>query len=305
MDFKEITNKDDWDKKIGASDMAQFLQSWSWGEFQKSLGRKIWRLDFGGSYILAIKMLLPLGKSYLYIPRIKSELGGAALSNLRLLAKQERCIFIKIETVKQDLGSLGFKKTNSVQPGKTLILDLSKSENELLAEMHPKTRYNINLAAKKGVSISEGGSKDLDTFYNLISNTFSRKGLNIYNKNYYQKILETFVGSKIYLAQWQGKVLCANLILRYGDTVTYLHGGSSSEDKNIMAPHLLQWEIIKMAKAEGYKYYDFWGIDEKKWPGVTRFKTGFGGFEIQYAGGFDLPINKLWYLGYKILKKLK
>ncbi len=75
---------------------------------------------------------------------------------------------------------------------------------------------------------------------------------------------------KIYFAEYEGDILCANMMIFYGDTCTYLHGGSSEKHKNIMAPHLLQWEMIKLAKEKGYKYYDFWGIDEKKWPAFKR-----------------------------------
>jgi lipid II:glycine glycyltransferase (peptidoglycan interpeptide bridge formation enzyme) len=111
--------------------------------------------------------------------------------------------------------------------------------------------------------------------------------------------------AKIYFAEYEGKVLCANMMIFYGDTATYLHGGSSSADKNIMAPHLLQWEQIKLAKAKGYKYYDFWGIDEIKWPGVTRFKKGFGGFEVDYGGTWELAITKWKYTLYKLIKRIK
>jgi len=185
------------------------------------------------------------------------------------------------------------------------MLDLHKDEDDLLLEMHQKTRYNIRLARKKGVKLVEGDITDLDVFYNLISDTYNRKNITVYNKEYYKKLMTNFSKAKIFLAKFQDKVLCANLILFYNDTATYLHGGSSQENKNLMAPHLLQWEVIKIAKEQGYKYYDFWGVDEKKWPGVTRFKKGFGGFEVNYPGTFDLITNDPWYCLYKMVKKFK
>jgi len=245
---------------------------------------------------------------------------------LKNLAQAEKSVFLRLELApQQELDLFGFKSVTSVQPAKTLLLDLNKTEEELLAEMHQKTRYNIRLAEKKGVVVRESES-ELDSFYDLISNTYNRKGLSVYNKEYYKKLLANFSGAKIYLAEYQGKILCANLVLPFGDTITYLHGGSSEEGKNLMAPHLLQWEAIKKAKELGYKYYDFWGIDEKKWPGVTRFKKGFGpasaetspasarfvrsqaetsGFEVDYGGAWDLALNKFWYTGYKIIKSFK
>jgi len=306
MIFKEITSKDIWEQKTSSQPQTQFLQSWDWGEFQKSLGRQIWRLDLGGVYALAIKMPLPLEQNYLYVPRLNFLLDRDMINILKELAQSEKSIFLRLELgLAQDLDLFGFRKTNNVQPGQTLFLDLSKSEDDLLAEMRQKIRYNIRLAFKKGVKVREGNDNELEIFYNLMSNTFERKGKKFFSKEYYQKILENLPFAKIYLAELSGKILCANMVLFYGNTVTYLHGGSSPEDKNIMAPHLLQWEIIKKAKELGYKYYDFWGIDEVKWPGVTRFKKGFGGFEVKYGNTYDSVLNKFWYTAYQIVKKFK
>jgi len=304
MSFQETTNKDLWEQKMSQQDQAQFLQSWDWGIFQKSLGRKVWYLDLQNKFVLVIKMPLPLGKSYLYLPRINTELSGQDLKALENLAQEENSIFIKIDAVKQDLSLLGFKKVKSVQPQKTLMLDLAKTEEELLKEMHYKTRYNIRLAAKKGVVVRKGEAQELEIFYNLIANTYSRKGINVYNQEYYKKLLETFNQANLFVAEYQEEIICANLLLHYGDTVTYLHGGSAPEHKNVMAPHLLQWEVIQKAKEKGYKYYDFWGIEEH-YPGVARFKKGFGGFEVEYPGTYDFVVNKFWAGLYQLIKKFK
>lgn len=95
------------------------------------------------------------------------------------------------------------------------------------------------------------------------------------------------------------------LTLTYGDTAYYLHGAMDREYRNLMAPHFMHWEIMKLYKHEGFGYYDFWGIDARKWPGVTRFKLGFGGREIEYPGSFDLPISKFWYVVYTMARKFK
>ncbi len=304
MEIKEITNKEQWDEKIGSFKQSQFLQSWEWGEFQENLGRKVWRLYLDGDFALVIKMPLPMNKSYLYIPRTCVTFNEAKIKILRELAKQEKSIFIKIEPIKQNLLDFGLKKVKSFQPQKTLILDLSKSEEELLMAMHQKTRYNIRLADKKGVKIKEGRKNDFDVFYNLMLNTYQRKNKKLFSKEYYQKLINNISEAKIYLAEFEEKVICANLIMFYGDTVTYLHGGSAQEHKNVMAPYLLQWETIKKAKELGYKYYDFWGIEEH-YLGVARFKKGFGGIEIEYPGTFDLVMDKLWYWAYQVVKKFK
>ena len=300
MEFKEITNKEQWDKQIGSHTQSQFLQSWDWGEFQQRLGRKIWHLDLNNDFVLVIKMNLPLGKNYLYTSRTNCNFDEAKINLLKELAKQEKSIFIKIEPLKQALDNFGFKKVRSVQPVKTLILDLTKSEEELLAEMHQKTRYNIRLATKKGVSFKICQAEEFPIFYDLLVDTYRRKSKSLYSRDYFHKIYHDHL-TKIYCAEYQDKILCANLIVFWGDRVTYLYGGSSEKDKNIMAPHLLQWLTIKKAKELGYQYYDLWGIDEKKWPGVTRFKKGFGGIEVSYSGTWDLPLDKLWYYLYRTI----
>jgi lipid II:glycine glycyltransferase (peptidoglycan interpeptide bridge formation enzyme) len=84
-----------------------------------------------------------------------------------------------------------------------------------------------------------------------------------------------------------------------------MHGASASKYRNVMAPYLLQWHAIKLAKNLGYKYYDFYGVDEDKWPGVTRFKKGFGGREVNYPGTFDLIFNRRWYSVYRMVRKAR
>jgi len=302
--FDEITNKEVWETKIGSLKMSQFMQSWEWGEFQKSLGRQVWRFVCDDKFVQIIKMPLPLGKFYFYVPRLDFEIDDALLNCLKLFAYKQKGIFLRIEPVSQDLTAFNFKKVKSVQPSQTLLLDLSNSEEQLLAEMHQKTRYNIRLAAKKGVKLATLNHEKFLIFYDLLLDTFRRKGKKLYSREYFQKLMKHNF-AKLYFAEYGQKILCANLVVFYGDTATYLYGGSAPEDKNTMAPQLLQWEIMKLAKALGYKYYDLWGIDEKKWPGVTRFKKGFGGFEVKYPGTFDLAINKLDYNLYHLIKIFK
>jgi peptidoglycan pentaglycine glycine transferase (the first glycine) len=171
--------------------------------------------------------------------------------------------------------------------------------------MHQKTRYNIRLAEKKGVKIYEAGPEKFDDFWQLMTVTCERDKYRLHSRNYYAQMLAEKKLIKLYLAEFKNKPIAAVLASFSGDTVTYMHGASANDERNVMAPFLLQWEIIKSAKLAGYKYYDFYGIDEKKWPGVTRFKKGFGGEEINYTGTFDLVFNSTWYNIYKILRKFR
>ena len=106
------------------------------------------------------------------------------------------------------------------------------------------------------------------------------------------------------LGKIRDKPIAGAILLTYGDTVYYLHGAMDRDYKSWMAPYLMHWEIIKWAKKQGYHYYDFWGIDTSRWPGVTRFKLGFGGQQVEYPGSFDMPISKFWYFVYKITRKI-
>jgi lipid II:glycine glycyltransferase (peptidoglycan interpeptide bridge formation enzyme) len=116
---------------------------------------------------------------------------------------------------------------------------------------------------------------------------------------------------KMFLAEYQGKIIAANLIILFGDCVTYVHGASGDEYREVMAPHLLQWRQIQAAKKLGFKYYDFWGVaptgaDEKHpWQGITRFKRGFAGSEFNYLGARDLILDTFWYRIYKTVQRLR
>lgn len=279
--------------------MTNFLQSKEWAGFQKSLGRKIWQID----NILFIKHNLPLNKNYLYSPRCEGKfLSESFLEKVKEIAKKENSIFFRIEPI-EDIYLKNFEKSTNLQPQRTLILDLKKSEKEILNQMHQKTRYNIRLAEKKGVVIKKGDKKDIEKFLPLLEDTAKRGGFHSHIKEYYKKMLE-IPGIEIFLAEFKDKIIAANIVIFFDKITTYLHGASDYNYRNLMAPHLLQWEQIKEAKKRGCVEYDFWGIDEEKWPGVTRFKKGFGGKEISYLGAFDLVFNSLWYKIYKIARKI-
>jgi lipid II:glycine glycyltransferase (peptidoglycan interpeptide bridge formation enzyme) len=199
------------------------------------------------------------------------------------------------------------KKTIDLQPKRSLILDLAQSEESLLQGMHQKTRYNIRLAEKKGLTFCEGKTTtDFDDFWRLMRQTGERDSFKVHNLEHY-KILATanpdFI--KLFLVKDGDKSLAAGLFSFYGNKVTYLHGSSDHKQRQLMSPYLLQWQVIKLARQSSFLYYDFFGIDEQKWPGVTRFKTGFGGREIAYAGTHDLVFKNFKYNLYLLLRKLR
>ncbi len=289
---------------------SQFLQSAKWGNFQSKLGAtvKLFSDEEKKIVLLAIKQRLPFGFCYYYIPRgpyiENREVSQEFLQGLSeaIRVSDTKAIFIRIEPI-QNINSKHLIKTIDIQPSKTLLLSLSESEVEILAQMHQKTRYNIRLAEKKNLIIRNTPEYS-DQFLDLLEETKQRDSFRIHSRAYYQKMIETKAVDLITV--WVNDMLLAgSLIAKQGDTVTYVHGASSSEKRELMAPYFLHWQTICQAKKSGYSWYDWQGIDEKKWPGVTRFKLGFGGQTHIFPGTFDVRLVSGAYAGYTIFRRLR
>jgi len=321
MKLIEIENKENYNKLVKAQAGSQFLQSWEWGDFLMESDELVHRYALWneqGTYDTVFSLIqkpLGLGFSYYYLSR--ADLGHDKkeiqfiFDEIKKIGRNEKVVFLRFEPLsKFKIADWKAKitKTIDVQPSQTLILDLRKSEDELLQDMHQKTRYNIRLADKKGVEVMAVAHQDIDkefeNFWNLMRITKERDAFRIHDREHYREMLKIgFI--KLYLAKYNDQVLAAAIVSFFGDTATYIHGASSSEMRSLMAPYLLQWEMIKAAKGRGCRYYDFYGIDENKWPGVTRFKLGFGGDRKIYPGTYDLRFNKFGYCIYKFLRALR
>lgn len=299
---------------------SNFLQSREWLKFQNSLGREVLEYEKEGVSAKIIKHDIAFGKNYLYAPHgpvmdFNKMIGGFKnpVANftkwLHGEAKKRKSIFVKaeplIDSTAQVLIEYKFKKSKKeIQPAKTVIIDLTQSEEDLLSRMHHKTRYNIGVADKHNVVVGE--TEDLEFFLKLIKKTAKRAKFHTYPDDYYRKLFGfSELQKKLYFAAHGDKPLAAALVLIYGDTGYYLHGASDYAYRYLMAPYALHWHIIKMLQSAGLKKYDMWGINAKKWPGVTRFKLGFGGQTIEYPGSFDLVTSRFWYLIYGVARKLK
>ena len=397
----EENQKEIWNEFITENGSESFLQAWEWGNFNRALGRKVWRIgvveDFKhtpsasqstplkrginkiNSKLIAVALILkndlPFGRSYFYCPRgpvisqksIKSKAHKVKsldflFSEIKKIAKRERSLFLKIDPpmpltpalsrgerehaspFKKGAGGIFKKSLSEVQPRDTLILDLTKSEEELLKDMKQKTRYNIRLAGKKELRITnyelrtddkENFKEKFENFWELVKETSRRDKFASHGRDYYWKMLENLDGehtpsasqstplkrginclqAKLYLAEYKNKIIAANIVLHFGDLAVYLHGASSSEYRNIMAPYLLQWRQIMDAKKMGCEKYDFWGVSSDaecprrgrsvSWGGITKFKKGFGGFEKNYIGAYDLIFNSIECTIYKSIKSIK
>ena len=230
---------------------------------------------------------------------------------------EERDLFVK----KNLCGNKKFKpmKKNAVdiQPPDTTILDLTKTEEELLLGMKNKWRYNIHLAEKKGVEVIRSTSQNIDTFYSLYLETSKRDGIAIHSKQYYKDLLELSENStlnttplvRLYIARHENDNLAAIITLFTPYQATYVYGASSNVKRNLMPAYLLQWTAIKDAKDFGSKTYDFYGMpptDDENHPmhGLYRFKTGFGGQNKHRIGSVDVAVSSIYPL-YKTAEKIR
>ncbi len=279
---------------------AQFMQSSKWAHFQKERGNHLVLLadEHTEHIFLAIKHTLPLGFSYWYVPRFD------VTADIEKVIKKidSKAIFIRFDARTEALAK-ETRKTIDVQPSRTLVLKLEGPTEKILQHMHQKTRYNIRLAQKKKLTI-KSGAEYAEDFFVILEETRKRDGFRLHSKAYYQAMIAS--GAVELRTIWnEGTMLAGVLLAYFGDTVTYVHGASSSKQRALMAPYALQWDAITSACDAGYQWYDWHGVDEKKWPGVTRFKMGFGGETIRYPGTFDLPLDRLQYAGYTIFRRLR
>ena len=317
----------------------EFLQSEEWQRFQEAAGRQVLRIEEGSLSGMGVVHTLPLVGKYLYFPRgpifrIKNqELGiKQEIQKLTEKAKTEKVGWMRIEPQdeeelqiwKETFGGKIARAPHDMQPREVFRVGITSSLGDLLAGMKSKTRYNIRLAEKRGVKVFETREgKYQEAFLDLISATASRKEITPHPKSYHKLFFTSLPPEmcRLFVVEYKDKVLAANLVIFFGDTATYLHGGSSSEHRDAMAPYLLQWEQMKCAKREGYQYYDFGGIKTQAtdspstssgqasnaWEGITRFKRGFSVTTepFLFPGTYDMVLDSNRYFLYTLLQRIK
>lgn len=193
------------------------------------------------------------------------------------------------------------KPPADVQPPDTVLVSLDEDE-ALFGRMHKKTRYNVRLAEKKGVSVEKAGPEALADWYALYRQTAERDKISIHTERYYRDLFAHAPDLSLWLARHEGRLLAGNIVLVHGATATYLYGASSNEHRNLMAPYALQGAAMRDARDRGAREYDLFGIpptDDPKHPmhGLYRFKTGFGGERIHRHGAWDFVFRRwVWML---------
>jgi lipid II:glycine glycyltransferase (peptidoglycan interpeptide bridge formation enzyme) len=224
------------------------------------------------------------------------------------------------------LDSLGFRASmQRVQPLSTIHVALTPDEDAILGRMKPKWRYNIRLAERKGVTARHATMNDLPAVQGLLEQTGTRDAFSVHSAAYYRKATELFAADSSatwLLAEHEGRLLAAIAVFASGQMAWYMWGASSDADRNLMPNHALQWAAMQWARSRGCQIYDLWGIpdevgdnpdaytDLESWGndglwGVYRFKQGFGGRVVRYAGAWDMPTSMLGHSLYRAALKLR
>lgn len=305
------------------------IQSWEWGEARKAMGIDVMRVgeyeneSLVHTYQLTFHPIPFTPFTIGYLPRSDMP-SQQALKLIDNEAKKRRAIFVKIEPLVSTLKDMDvnlLSKQVDVRPSQhplfpkwTQIIDLTKQEDVLLKNMHPKTRYNIGLAKKKGVEIREVTNEEgFDIFSKLYFDTCMRQEYRGHTLNYHKIIFDYLKKdiAHILIAYFDNTPLSAYELFIFNDVLYYPYGGSSTENKNVMAPNLLMWEAIRFGKSLGAKKFDLWGSlppdydRNSPWAGFTRFKEGYGGDFVEFVGSFDLVLHAPLYNLYGIVHTLR
>lgn len=292
------------------------FQSKLWLKYHQMLGHEVFTVSCDEGSANLIKIPLYKDKNYLYCPRgpkCSKEGWHVFVQRAKVIARENNCIFLRVEPFTVPVGVI--KKLNFIRVGKfsplsrqfspmdTQVLDVDRTEDEIIAEMKPKWRYNIKLATRKGVTIRRSVSLDDLKVFHKLSLGMENRGYTPFDLEHYEKLLGALEKENIelFVAETGKKILAVILVTYYGEVATYLHGASSDESRELMPNHLLQWRAIQAAKEKGCKVYDFWGVapdgDAKhSWAGITRFKKGFGGETIHFMGAYDYTFSSFWYI---------
>ncbi|MDR0495067.1 MAG: peptidoglycan bridge formation glycyltransferase FemA/FemB family protein [Treponema sp.] len=327
-------------KSVSGADLSvcesadSFLQSAMWGRFKARFG---WKADAfvvewanaGSKPLLVLSRRIAPFITMAYIPwgpELPAGLPQAgALTELaralrRLLPRS--VTFIRFDPpwfttdIPQALPAPFVRAAADIQPPDTVLVDLTPPDEEILAAMKPKWRYNIGLAQKRGVLVNRDDEQGIDTFYRLLTETATRDGIAVHSIDYYRALFAECCGGaeplrlSLYTAGHEGGTLAAVVVLCRGKQAVYLYGASSNVKRNLMAPYALQWQAMRDAKASGCVQYDLFGIppnDDPRHPmvGLYRFKTGFGGGIVRRPGSWDYPCNPALYTLFSGAERLR
>jgi lipid II:glycine glycyltransferase (peptidoglycan interpeptide bridge formation enzyme) len=335
-----ITDPSEWNGVAARLGEGHLLQSWQWGDVKARFGwrpvRLAWRGDGAEAAAQVLERTVEVpgfgGElAMLYCPKgpcldwDNTPLRSQVLGDLHEFAVRRKAVFLRIDPdvpqayglpgeptatsvtlgreVGHELRRAGWRPTQAVQFRNTMVLDLRPSEAELLEAMHPKTRYNIRLAARHGVQVRRAGEADLHVLYRMYAETSARDRFVIRPQAYYREVWTEFLAAGMaqpLVAEVHGEAVGGLIVFQFGRVAYYLYGMSRAAHREKMPNHLLQWEAIRWARSRGCLRYDLWGAPDRADPsdplwGVYRFKAGRGGRVVQTIGAWDLPIRRAPY----------
>lgn len=332
-----------WNEIIAALPEPHLLQTWEWGEIKRKYGWKpnylAWKNangDYSGAAMVLEKRVNPggfsTGFSILYAPRgplldwSNRNLRQEILDDLQSFAKRRRAIFLKIDpeirlgtgipgtdsaaedteglrTV-EEITSAGWAfSREQIQFRNTAVLDLTGQEDDWLARMRQKSRYNLRLAVRKGVTVRQGGMDDLQLLFQMYAETSVRDGFVIRDRQYYHNLWAFFLEKGMavpLIAEVEAEPVAGLILFHFQKRAWYLYGMSRDAHREKMPNYLLQWEAMKFAKAKGCQVYDLWGAPDTftasdSMQGVFRFKDGLGATVIRTAGAWDFAARPVLY----------
>lgn len=251
--------------------------------------------------------------------KLTSELYDTIISGLKKIAEENDLIHCFIDWIvpRNDsdaslLHAMPHHNFNvkPIIPEFTNILDITKTDDELLAGMKPKGRYNIKLAEKKGVIVREGTPEETEEFYHLLKITTQRDGFRANGLEYYKSFINDLSFARFMVAVYENEIIAGGIFTYSGKQALYYYGASANHKRNVMAPYLLQWEALRYGKTKGCTYYDFMGIANPQnssdtLAGVTDFKLKFGNGVTQFLPAYDIIFNPLKYRLYQLALKIK
>lgn len=342
----------EWDELITKLPDAHFMQTFEWGQAKRQNGwepaYQLWDGTDGvvkaAAMVLRRSLSLPLGIkiTVLYCPKgplmdwADEPLRELVLNDLQRYTKNRHAVFLKIDpdvvlgwgtgdsqntaenTLGQSVQTSLIKhawqfSNDQIQFRNTVHLDLNQSEDEILAGMKQKTRYNIRLAARKGLVIRHGNLSDIPLLYRMYATTAVRDNFVIRHEEYYASLWEGFFSAGMahfLIAEFENQPIAAIILFHFSGVSRYMFGMSLEIQRDLMPNYLLQWEAIRLSKQLGCHTYDFWGApdvfdeSDSMW-GVYRFKEGFNGTTVRHLGAWDYASAPFLYTLYtKTLPKL-
>ena len=303
-----------WNRFVAESPAPSFLQATPWAAVKRPNSWRAARIvvDGGGGPVGAqvlVRHPRPLPKGFAYAARgpiaggpLEAAALGAFTESVRTAARGLGIAHLRIDPELEDadgliaatLRELGWQPAPDIQPRSTRIVDLTRAEDELLADLRKKTRQSLHKAQDDGSTVIFAGPGRLPDFHRTLVGTMDRVGLPFRTVGFFRNLWDAYAPSgqaMLLLAETPaGEVVSGTFLVGWGSRIVALYGGTTEEGRRRNAKYLVNWEAFRRAKAAGYTVYDLWGLPNE---GITYFKAGWGGHEVQYIGAWDLILDPL------------